>query len=113
MTRICEAQADTIVRRSTHIRIPSLPIHMLVSSRDHSLRTSHNASRCASAFLLALVTDYPEFQTGHERLFVVEPDAASDEDLEVLIEREWKGVPARKRLKGSQVDSIAAKQRKY
>ncbi|KAF8575654.1 NAD-binding protein [Ramaria rubella] len=109
--QICEAQADSIVRRFKDIRIASLRIHMVVPSRDRALHSSPNAARknlwgytleksCASAFLLALTADHSEFQRGHERFFVVEPEVASVEDVEVLIEREWKGVPIRGELKG-------------
>lgn len=84
---------------------------MVVPTRDHALRTAPSVAckqlwgytldhSCARAFLLALTAEHPEFKRGHEAFFIVEPDLASDENVEVLIAREWKGIPVRGQLVG-------------
>lgn len=94
------------------MRIASLRLHAVVPSRDYAIRsTSPDIARkqlwgytldrsCASAFLLALTAEHVDFESGHERFFVVAPDVASDENVEVLIGRTYQGVPLRMELKG-------------
>ncbi|KAF8530359.1 hypothetical protein BU17DRAFT_35443 [Hysterangium stoloniferum] len=102
---ICEIQADSIARRYPQMRIASLRLHMVSPSRDRPVNMAPVGARkqlwgytlessAARAFLLAVTVSKTSFQTGHESFFIVEPDVASDETIEVLLE-EWKDVPVK------------------
>ena len=103
--RICELQADTIVRRFPHIRIASLRPSWSIPDSDFANRTDSNPDRrkndlwgwvqqdsCADAFLRA-VTVGDGAGTGHEAFFIVAADLTERAEPQVLYEKYWKHVP--------------------
>lgn len=104
-TRICETQADAIVRRFPHMRIASLrpswsiPDRAFAQHQDAERRKNDlwgwvQGDACADAFLRA-VTAPDGAWTGHEAFFVVAPDTTEDDAPEELYARFWSDVPIR------------------
>jgi hypothetical protein len=82
---------------------------MVAPSRDRPLKTDPALARkqlwgytlkssAARAFLSAITVVTTSFTAGHERLFIVEPDVASNETIETLL-AEWPDVPVRDSIK--------------
>ncbi|KAF5392160.1 hypothetical protein D9757_001395 [Collybiopsis confluens] len=108
--RICEMQADSLVRRYPGLRIASIRLHWslpdptLASLRDPShpkdLWGYVQEDSAADAFLRAVV-DENEKWSGHEAFFIVSPQHAYWEgkspygsvDSKVLREQHWPDVP--------------------
>jgi len=102
---ICEAQADTIVHRYPFMRISSLRLSWSVSDREAAKRGDPERRKndlwgwvqedsAAEAFLLALSDENTRW-SGHERFFITAPDAAVDEDTQVLKDKYWPHVPVK------------------
>ncbi|KAF9267629.1 NAD(P)-binding protein [Marasmius fiardii PR-910] len=102
---ICEAQADSIVRRYPSMRIASIRLHWSVPdcSQPQALDPQkakndlwgyvHEDSG-AEAFLLAVTKENGKW-SGHEPFFIVAPKLAHDLDSAHLKEKYWPDVPLR------------------
>lgn len=104
MDRICELQADTIVRRYPSTRIASLRFHWSVPSLSYAYSAEKGKQSgkkdlwgyvqedsAAEACLLALADS--DKWSGHEAFFIVAPRTRCKEESESLIQRDWKNIP--------------------
>lgn len=101
--RICELQADTIVRRYPDMRIASLRLSWSVPSRSDAERQDSNVRKrdlwgyvqedaAADAFILA-ATDESGQWCGHEAFFITAPSVAAAEDVDILRQIYYPEVP--------------------
>ncbi|KAF8150630.1 NAD(P)-binding protein [Crassisporium funariophilum] len=109
---ICEAQADTIVRRYKSMRVASLRLHWSIPHRSMASNKDERRFKDlwgyvqqdsgADAFLLAVAES--DKWSGHERFFIVAPQTATETDTQSLIEKYWPGVPIKegKTISGTQ-----------
>jgi UDP-glucose 4-epimerase len=108
---ICEAQADSMVRRYETMRITSLRFHWVVESREFvTSRGSDNPevgakqlwgyttfAAAASACLLSLTADF----SGHEVFYIVAPRTVTDEPSQELARRFFPDQPVVGDLSGN------------
>jgi hypothetical protein len=104
--RICELQADTIVRRYPTMRVASLRLHWSTPTRAYAQNDDPSRRRkdlwgyvqedsAADAFLLAVTEESGQWK-GHEAFFIVAPSIACDSDTKTLRETYWPDVPIAK-----------------
>ncbi|KAK1218848.1 hypothetical protein PQX77_018464 [Marasmius sp. AFHP31] len=102
---ICEAQADSIVRRYPEMRIASIRLHWSIPKREDArvleLEKAKNdlwgyvhEDSGADAFLLSVTNENGKW-SGHERFFIVAPEIAHDIDSGELKEMYWDDVPVK------------------
>ncbi|KAJ8072626.1 hypothetical protein AAF712_012158 [Marasmius tenuissimus] len=102
---ICEAQADSIVRRYPEMRIASIRLHWSIPKREDArvlqLEKAKNdlwgyvhEDSGADAFLLSITNEDGKW-SGHERFFIVAPEIAHDIDSGELKEMYWDDVPVK------------------
>ncbi|KAK7051079.1 hypothetical protein VNI00_005191 [Paramarasmius palmivorus] len=100
---ICEAQADSIVRRYPDMRIASMRLHWSLPDPKlaHSLDTEKRKNDLwgyvhedsgADAFLLAVTEDNGKW-SGHEAFFIASPKIAYEGRSEEMRAQHWPDVP--------------------
>jgi len=98
-------QADTTVRRYPNMRVASLRLHWSVPTRAEGYRKDYEGSKgdlwsyvqedsSAEAFLRAVTVENEEWK-GHEKIFIVAPQVAADEDWLELKQKYFPDVPVR------------------
>jgi nucleoside-diphosphate-sugar epimerase len=108
---ICEAQADSFVRRHSDMRIASMRFHLVIANRalarEHFGEESEEQAKhlwayartdaAVSACLLSLTADF----AGHQVFYIVAPETTLDTPTLDLARRFFPNVPIRKPLDGN------------
>ncbi|KAL0573408.1 hypothetical protein V5O48_008556 [Marasmius crinis-equi] len=102
---ICEAQADSIVRRYPSMRIASIRLHWSIPNREKARVLDPGKAKndlwgyvhedSGAETFLSSITNEDGKWSGHERFFIAAPQIAHDLDSGELKERYWPDVPVR------------------